>query len=60
MAYTIIWTNSAIEDLRELVRYIAANDPIAAERLGNANIKRVEGIADFPGLEGRFLKLETI
>ncbi len=48
MAYTIIWTNSALEDLRELVRYVAADDPIAAERFGNAIIKRVEGIAGFP------------
>ncbi len=48
MDYGIIWTQSALEDLRELVRYIAADDPIAAERFGNAIISRVEGIQSFP------------
>lgn len=48
MDYAIIWTQSALDDLRELVRYIAADDPIAAERFGNAVIKRVEGITSFP------------
>lgn len=48
MDYRIIWTRSALEDLRELVRYIAADDPIAAERFGNAIIRRVEGMKTFP------------
>ncbi len=40
MDYRIVWTQSALEDLRELVRYIAADDPIAAERFANAIIRR--------------------
>jgi len=31
-----------------LVRYIAADDPIAAERFGNAIIREVEVITSFP------------
>ena len=48
MDYTIVWTQSALDDLRELVRYIAADNPAAAERFGSAIIKRVEGITNFP------------
>ena len=48
MDYRIIWTRSALEDLRDLVRYIAADDPIAAQRFGKAIIRRVEGLARFP------------
>ena len=48
MDFTIIWTKSALDDLRELVRYIAADDPAAAQRFGNAIIRRVEGLASFP------------
>ena len=48
MDYTIVWTQSALEDLRDLVRYIAADDPIAAERFGNAIIRKVEAITSFP------------
>ena len=50
MDYAIIWTRSAHNDLRELVRYIAADDPVAAERFGKAVIRRIEGITSFPKL----------
>lgn len=48
MDYTIIWTRSALDDLRELVRYIASDDPVAAERFGNSIVQRVEAITNFP------------
>ena len=40
--------NRTLEDLRDLIRYIAADNPDAAERLGNAIIRRVEGLKEFP------------
>lgn len=54
MAYAIGWAESALEDLKELVRYIAADDPVAADRFGRAIIKRVEALSSFP-LTGRIV-----
>ena len=48
MDYSIVWAESALEDLRELVRYIAADNPAAAERFGNAIIALLEVLASFP------------
>jgi toxin ParE1/3/4 len=48
MDYAIDWAESALEDLKDLVRYIAADNPVAAERFGKAVIRRVEVLATFP------------
>jgi toxin ParE1/3/4 len=48
MDYAIGWAESALEDLKDLVRYIAADNPVAAERFGKAIIRRVEVLATFP------------
>ena len=48
MDYAIDWAESALEDLKDLVRYIAADNPVAAERFGKAVIRRVEVLPTFP------------
>ncbi len=48
MDYSIDWAESALEDLKDLVCYIAADNPVAAERFGKAIIKRVEALSSFP------------
>lgn len=48
MDYSIVWTKTALADLAGLVRYIAADDPRAAKRLGELIISKVESISDFP------------
>jgi toxin ParE1/3/4 len=34
MDYQVIWTESAQEDLKQLVGFIATDDPVSAERFG--------------------------
>src|SRR5207249_3536616 len=42
MAWKIIWADSALADLEQIVRYIAAEDSDAARRFGLTLISRVE------------------
>ena len=44
----VIWTDPAIEDLGEIVRYIAADDPSSARRVGDDIIRTVELLQRFP------------
>ena len=48
MAWKIIWTETSIRDLREILRYIAIDDSGAAERFGNLIIEKIEKIGAFP------------
>lgn len=48
MDYQIVWTKSAQEDLKQIVSFIAVDNPSAAERFGVAFIDQVEQIAQFP------------
>jgi len=48
MAFQIIWADSALADLEQIVRYIAAEDSDAARRFGLTLISRVEETASFP------------
>jgi toxin ParE1/3/4 len=48
MGCKIIFSQQAIADLEELVRYIAADDPAVAIRIGNDLIDRVEILENFP------------
>ena len=50
MDYRIVWSKAALADLRDLVRYIAADDPRAARRFGDRIVSRVEGLQSFPRL----------
>jgi addiction module RelE/StbE family toxin len=50
MDYQIVWSKTALADLRDLVRYIAADDPESARRFGDCIVSRVEGLRAFPRL----------
>jgi toxin ParE1/3/4 len=48
MAFQVIWSISAVEDLREIVLYIASDDPDAAARLADHILVRIEAASSFP------------
>ncbi len=48
MDYRIVWSESALRDLRDIVQYIARDDPKAAERFGNLIISKVLNLCAFP------------
>ena len=48
MDYQIVWTETALEDLHDLVRYIAADDPATAQRFGERIIGQIESLIGFP------------
>ncbi len=45
---TILWTGPALDDLREMRRYVAADDPAAARRLGDRIRRRVALLGRHP------------
>ena len=48
MDVKVIWTDPALEDLREIVAYIAADNPEAARRVGFDIFETVGLLASFP------------
>jgi toxin ParE1/3/4 len=48
MALQVVWTQSALSDLEQIVCYVAADDLEAARRFGTSLIQRVEQVASFP------------
>lgn len=48
MDYTVIWSEAAIEDLREICSYIAADNPDAAGRVGKGILDHVHILTSFP------------
>lgn len=48
MAYRIIWTETASEDLRGIVEFIAFDNPEAARRLAASIILQIEKTSTFP------------
>lgn len=50
MAFKIIWSLQAREDLREIVWFIRQDNPEAAAAFGLAIIKRVDILENFPKL----------
>ena len=50
MGCKIILSPAAIADLEQIVRAIARDNPIAAERIGNALLDRVTILQNFPHL----------
>ena len=62
MGFKIVFTKPAITDLSGLVRFVARNDPKAAESLGFAIIAKTQTLNEFPRL-GRVVpefKIEKI
>ena len=48
MDYGIVWSKTALADLHDLVRYIAADDRDTAIRFGDRIISKVESLSSFP------------
>jgi plasmid stabilization system protein ParE len=48
MAYKLIWTERASDDLGAMVRYIARHNPEAAKTMGNGIYDRAQILAEFP------------
>ena len=56
MGCKIIFSPQAIADLEKIVRHIAKDNPIAAVRIGNALIDRVQILEKFPLLGAPYPK----
>ena len=50
MGYKVVLSPQAIEDIEAIVRKIAKDNPVAAERVGFALLDRVTILEDFPFL----------
>ncbi len=48
MACQVVWSRTAVEDLREIVQFIALDDPDAAAGLAGRVIGRIEQAAELP------------
>ena len=48
MGFKVLITDSALNDLREIVEFVAQDDPRAAEKLGRKLISRTMGLANLP------------
>ena len=48
MAFQIVWSEIALSDLRDLVRYIARDDRQVARRFGDLIVSKVESLQSFP------------
>lgn len=48
MAFQIVWSQTAAEDLKGIVQYIALDDPDAAAKLADRIIQRIETASEFP------------
>ena len=48
MAFRIVWSETALTDLRDLVRYIARDDRQDAKRFGDLIVTKVQSLQAFP------------
>src|ERR1700730_8871965 len=48
MAYRIVWTPIAVQDLRDICDFISRDNPVAAQRMGEELIKQSEAMAVLP------------
>jgi plasmid stabilization system protein ParE len=48
MDFKIIWTDSAIADLRDICEYISRDNPSAAEKIGRGILDHVKILETFP------------
>jgi len=48
MAYQIVWSQTAVEDLKQIVQFIALDDAAAAADLADRILNRIERAAEFP------------
>ncbi|HWF20004.1 MAG TPA: type II toxin-antitoxin system RelE/ParE family toxin [Verrucomicrobiae bacterium] len=54
MDYKIVWSDRSLSNLKEIVQFIAEDNALAAERMGNTIIKRASFLAQFPQLGAVF------
>ena len=54
MAFQIIWSEPALDDLRSVTNYIAEDNPAAAEKTGKAILAKTRNLAEHP-LLGRMV-----
>lgn len=52
MAYKIVWTERASDDLLAIVRYISRHNTAAAEAMGYGIYDRVQILVEYPESEG--------
>jgi plasmid stabilization system protein ParE len=57
MDYQVIWDGEAIEELGQAVRYIAANNPAAARKIGEIILQKAGTLGTFPRLGKIYSKL---
>jgi len=48
MAFQIVWSQTAAEDLKGIVQYIASDDSDAAAKLAGRIIQRIETASELP------------
>ncbi|NLH41572.1 MAG: type II toxin-antitoxin system RelE/ParE family toxin [Planctomycetes bacterium] len=48
MAFRVVWSDTAVEDLKEIVRYIAQDDPQAAVRIAEHIFSSIERASEWP------------
>jgi toxin ParE1/3/4 len=60
MGWKIVFSPQALDDLAEVVRFIAQDDPLAAKRIGNELIDRVLILEKFPWLGSRYPKRNAV
>jgi plasmid stabilization system protein ParE len=60
MGWKIIFAPQALEELEQIVRFIAQDDPVAAERFGNYLIDRAELLIQFPELGTPYRKRPNV
>lgn len=48
MAFHIIWSNTAVEDLKGIVLYIALDNPDAAAKLADRIVQHIETASELP------------
>lgn len=50
----IVWSEDALAEFREVIRYIASNNPLAAEKVARRIDETIKRLADMPtGRKGR-------
>jgi plasmid stabilization system protein ParE len=59
MGWKIVFAPQALEQLEEIVRLIAQDNPTAAERFGSYLVERAESLAHFPELGTPYRKRPT-
>jgi len=48
MAHRVVWSRTATQDLRSLVKYIALDSPARAEQFGYKIVSKIEILQDHP------------